>query len=82
MGIGNEMIVIDIGGSRATLLKLADDIHAMFSGGDAEDGVTLYGSENTLRGQGEVQIRFSNEDMEDRDDIPADAVFVDVENVE
>jgi hypothetical protein len=73
------MIVIDIGGSRATLLKLADDIHTMFAGKDTEDGVTLYGTENTLDGQSEVQIRFSNEDMEDRDDIPSDAVFVDLE---
>ena len=76
------VIVIDIGGSRETLLKLANDINSMFAGdGELHADHTLYGRENNLRGV-EVQIRFSNDDMEDRDDVPVGAVFVDVENAE
>ena len=45
MGIGKRMIEIDIGGSRATLLKLADEIHTIFSGEDTEDGGTGRGKE-------------------------------------
>lgn len=71
------MITIDIGGSRDTLLKLASDIQSMFSGNGVED-ITFYAQENSTLG-GEVQIRFSNEDMDDRDDLPADSIIVEIE---
>lgn len=71
------MITIDIGGSRDTLLKLASDIQSIFSGNGVED-ITFYAQENSTLG-GEVQIRFSNEDMDDRDDLPADSIIVEIE---
>ena len=45
---------------------------------DGETDLTIYGKQNTGRGE-EVQIRISNEDMEGREDIKPDAVFVDIE---
>lgn len=72
------MINIDIGASRKTLLKFASDIQEQFSRGGTED-ITLYAHSNSSSNPEEIQIRFSNEDMDDRDDIPADSVFVEIE---
>ena len=72
---------IEVGASRITLLKLAADIQATFAKEGEYRDMTLYAHENSSAA-GEVQIRFSNEDMEGRDDIAADAVFVEIETEE
>ena len=77
-------IRISIGANREVLLKLADDIRSTFAEGKVEQSLTLWGKENIDIDDESlvtVEISFSNEDMEDRDDLPADAVFVDVDEV-
>ena len=60
------------------VFKNIKDILTTFASEDGETDLTIYGKQNTGRGE-EVQIRISNEDMEGREDIKADAVFVDIE---
>ena len=69
---------IEVGANRATLLKLAADIVATFSDEAGERDLTVYGRLNGGTGE-EVQIRISNDDMEDRDDLKPDDVFVEIE---
>ena len=69
---------IEVGMTRTGLMKLAQDILTTFASEDGETDLTIYGKQNTGRGE-EVQIRISNEDMEGREDFKADAVFVDIE---
>jgi hypothetical protein len=71
------MTTIEIGASRETLLKLADDIRSTFSV-PGEREVTLYGESNDSRSE-EITVRFSNEDMEDRADLTSGACFVEVD---
>lgn len=71
------MIEIEIGANRETLQKMASDLEKALGGEGTE--FTVYAHENVLAGQ-EVQIRFSNEDMEDRDDLTENEVLVEVSN--
>jgi hypothetical protein len=76
------MLRISVGMSRASLLKLAADIQNTFATEGDEQSLSFWGKENTIRGRiGGAEIVFSNEDMEDRDDLPADAVFFDVDEI-
>ena len=61
------------------MLALAADIQNHFGEGGEADDLTLYGRENNTKTNREVQICFSNDDMEDRDDLPHDAVIVDLD---
>jgi hypothetical protein len=61
------------------LLKIAADIQNHFAEGKSASDFTIYGHENNSYPNSEVQIRFSNDDMEDRDDLPSDAVIVDLD---
>ena len=63
--------------NRASLLKLAEDIQKTFAQ-PGETDLTVYGHLNGGTKE-EVQIRISNEDMEDRDDLKPDDVFVEIE---
>ena len=76
-------IRISVGMNRATLLKLAADIQATFATDGDEQSLSFWGKENTVRGTlGEAEFVFSNEDMEEeRPDLPADAVFFDVDEM-
>lgn len=77
-------IRISIGANREVLLKLAAEIQSTFAEGNGEQSLTLWGKENIDIDDESlvtVEIYFSNEDMEDRDDLSADAVFVDVDEV-
>lgn len=76
-------IRISIGANREVLLKLAADIQSAFAGKYLERSLSLWGNENTFKAMlpNEVEISFSNEDMEGRGDLSPDAVFVDVEEV-
>lgn len=69
---------IEVGMTRTGLMKLAQDILTTFASEDGETDLTIYGKQNTGRGE-EVQIRISNEDMEGREDIKPDDVFVEIE---
>jgi len=61
------------------LLGLAADIQNHFAEEGAVNDLTVYGRDNSTRSDREVHIRFSNDDMEDRDDLPHDAVIVDLD---
>lgn len=61
------------------MLKIAADIRNCFGDGNYDGDLIIYGQENSSYPDREVQIRFSNDDMEDRDDLPSDAVIVDLD---
>lgn len=69
---------IEVGMSRSALLKLAEDIQKTFTVAAGETDLTVYAKQNGGAKE-EVQIRISNEDMEDRDDLKPDDVFVEIE---
>ncbi len=69
---------IEVGMSRATLLKLAEDIQKTFTVEAGETDLTVYGHLNGGTKE-EVHFRFSNEDMEDRADLKSDDVFAEIE---
>jgi hypothetical protein len=76
------MLRISVGMSRASLLKLAADIQNTFATEGDEQSLSFWGKENTIRDTlSGAEIVFSNEDMEGRTDLPADAVFFDVDEI-
>jgi hypothetical protein len=66
-----------IGASRAKMLQLAEDIKSAFSG-DGADIVEVEAETNDSR-RAPITLSFSNDDMEDRDDLAPDMVLVDVD---
>jgi hypothetical protein len=70
------MVTIEIGASRATMLKLAADIQAAFADAGEGQSVELEGESNDSSSE-PVTVRFSNDDME-RPEV-AEAVYVEIE---